>query len=135
MWSDRCGLFGSNAARVVGLCRTMEHGMAVAQPYLAARNERAEEWWCTGSAFLTATAVRSRPCTLLHRRSRLTVTTRRPHCSHLCTAARLVRARRDGRRDTRQHGARQHGAPVVDQPGRRWYVKDIRASLRPMGTQ
>jgi hypothetical protein len=27
MWSDRCGLFGSNAARVVGLCRTMEHGI------------------------------------------------------------------------------------------------------------
>jgi hypothetical protein len=27
MWSDRCGLFGSNAARVIGLCRTMEHGI------------------------------------------------------------------------------------------------------------
>jgi hypothetical protein len=30
--SDRCGLFGSNAARVVGLCRTMEHGIGNALP-------------------------------------------------------------------------------------------------------
>jgi hypothetical protein len=29
---DRCGLFGSNAARVVGLCRTMEHGIGNAPP-------------------------------------------------------------------------------------------------------
>lgn len=29
---DRCGVFGSNAARVVGLCRTMEHGIGNALP-------------------------------------------------------------------------------------------------------
>jgi hypothetical protein len=34
--SNRCGLFGSNAARVVGLCRTMEHGTALARSYLLA---------------------------------------------------------------------------------------------------
>ena len=30
---------------------------------------------------------------------------------------------------------RQHEAAVVDRLGRRWYVKGIRASIRPMGTQ
>jgi len=34
--SNRCGLFGSNTARVVGLCRTMEHGTALARSCLLA---------------------------------------------------------------------------------------------------
>ena len=141
-------LFGSKAPREANFCRRLEHETGRwerARPWLPRRGRRSV--WHAGLASLASTAVRSHPSTV----AKCAAAAPAPSApSFPVTLASLTSppggATRDVAMTVNQVLSGQvsravlrfdpnFDASVIDQPGGKWYAREIRASTQPMGTQ